>query len=41
MPNIQPEAIFNLVNYMKKKECDIGTLASQINSVSEIKNPKK
>ena len=39
MPNIQPEAIFNLVNYMKKKECDIGTLASQINSVSEIKNP--
>ncbi len=39
MPNIQPEAINNLVNYMKKQECDIGTLASQINSLSEIENP--
>ena len=38
MPNIQPKAITNLVDFMKKKKCDIGTLASKINSNSEIEN---
>ena len=28
MPNIEPRAISNLVNYMKKNQCDIATLAS-------------
>ena len=28
MPNIEPKAISNLVNYMKKNQCDIATLAA-------------
>ena len=36
MPNIQPEAIYNLINYMKRNQCDIGTLASEINSEREL-----
>ena len=29
MPNIDPKAISDLVLYMKKRKCDIGTLASK------------
>ncbi len=36
MPNIAPESISNLVSYMEKEKCDIGTLASELNSESEI-----
>ena len=39
MPNIEPQAISHLVSYMNKNKCDIGTLASEFNSKSEIKNP--
>ena len=39
MPNIQPQAISNLVSYMSKNKCDIGTLASDFNSDTEIKDP--
>ena len=39
MPNIQPKAISNLVAYMQKNKCDIGTLASEFNSESEVDNP--
>ncbi len=39
MPNIQPQAIYNLVSYMQKNKCDIGTLASKFNSKTEIDNP--
>ncbi len=39
MPNIQPKAISDLVSYMEKNKCDIGTLASEFNSNDEIKNP--
>ena len=39
MPNIQPQAISDLVSYMQKKKCDIGTLASEFNSKTEINNP--
>ena len=35
MPNIDPKAITDLVLYMKKGMCDIGTLASQFNSKEE------
>ena len=35
MPNIDPKDITDLVLYMKKGECDIGTLASQFNSKEE------
>ena len=38
MPNIQPQAISNLVSYMSKNKCDIGTLASDFNSKTEISN---
>ena len=38
MPNLQPLAISNLVTYMIKKKCDIGTLASEFNSKSEVEN---
>ena len=38
MPNIEPEAISNLVSYMNKNKCDIGTLASDLNSKQEIDN---
>ena len=36
MPNIDPNAISNLVDYMNKGNCDIGTLASSFNSKEEI-----
>ena len=39
MPNIQPQAISNLVSYMQENKCDIGTLASKFNSKNEINNP--
>ncbi len=35
MPNIDPELISNLVEYMKKNECDIGTYASEFSSEHE------
>ena len=38
MPNIEPQAISNLVSYMGKNKCDIGTLASDFNSKNEIDN---
>jgi 3-deoxy-manno-octulosonate cytidylyltransferase (CMP-KDO synthetase) len=36
MPNIDPKAIIDLVSYMQKEECDIGTLASTFSSESEL-----
>ena len=36
MPNITPTTINNLIDYMKKGECEIGTLASKIISNSEL-----
>jgi len=36
MPNIDPKAILDLVLYMKKGECDIGTLASDFSSKAEL-----
>jgi 3-deoxy-manno-octulosonate cytidylyltransferase (CMP-KDO synthetase) len=36
MPNIDPSAISNLISYMIKSQCDIGTLASSFSSESEI-----
>jgi 3-deoxy-manno-octulosonate cytidylyltransferase (CMP-KDO synthetase) len=39
MPNINPKAISDLVSYMKKNKCDIGTLASDLTSNSELENP--
>ena len=39
MPNIEPKAISDLVSYMNKDKCDIGTLASIFNSKKEIENP--
>jgi len=36
MPNIIPEDINNLIDYMKKGECEIGTLASKFRSDFEI-----
>ena len=36
MPNIEPEAIKNLINYMDLDKCEIGTLASDINSDAEL-----
>ena len=36
MPNIDPKDITNLVSYMSKGKCDIGTLASSFNSEKEI-----
>jgi 3-deoxy-manno-octulosonate cytidylyltransferase (CMP-KDO synthetase) len=38
MPNIKPQAISDLVSYMKKGKCDIGTLASEFNLKEEIEN---
>ena len=38
MPNIKPQSISDLVSYMKKGKCDIGTLASDFSSKEEIKN---
>jgi 3-deoxy-manno-octulosonate cytidylyltransferase (CMP-KDO synthetase) len=39
MPNIPPQAISDLVSYMKQDKCDIGTLASEFSSKNEINNP--
>ena len=39
MPNIKPQAISNLVSYMKEKKCEIGTLASELVSENELRNP--
>ena len=36
MPNIEPQAISNLINYMKEGYCDIGTLASSFSSDDEL-----
>ena len=36
MPNINPQAITDLVSYMNKGLCDIGTLASSFSSESEL-----
>ena len=36
MPNIDPNAITNLVSYMSEGKCDIGTLASTFSSESEL-----
>ena len=38
MPNIHPDTINNLINYMKKGECEIGTLASKFTSSSELED---
>tara|TARA_B100001057_G_scaffold15827_1_gene14983 strand:+ start:126 stop:860 length:735 start_codon:yes stop_codon:yes gene_type:complete len=36
MPNIDPQAISDLINYMQKGNCDIGTLASSFISNDEL-----
>ena len=36
MPNVDPQAISDLINYMKKGNCDIGTLASSFSSDDEL-----
>jgi 3-deoxy-manno-octulosonate cytidylyltransferase (CMP-KDO synthetase) len=36
MPNIDSKAISDLILYMKKGECDIGTLASKFSSEAEL-----
>jgi 3-deoxy-manno-octulosonate cytidylyltransferase (CMP-KDO synthetase) len=36
MPNIDPQAISDLINYMQKGNCDIGTLASPFSSDDEF-----
>ena len=36
MPNIDPKAISDLINYMQKGNCDIGTLASSFSSDDEF-----
>ena len=33
MPNLNPLAIYNLIEHMKKKTCDIGTLASELSNL--------
>ena len=35
MPNIKPQAISDLINYMQQGNCDIGTLASSFSSDNE------
>jgi 3-deoxy-manno-octulosonate cytidylyltransferase (CMP-KDO synthetase) len=39
MPNLNPDAIKDLVNHMKKNVCDIATLASDIDNKQEAKDP--
>jgi 3-deoxy-manno-octulosonate cytidylyltransferase (CMP-KDO synthetase) len=39
MPNLNPNAIKDLVEHMKKNLCDIGTLASHIENKHEEKDP--
>ena len=36
MPNIDPQAITNLISYMNTGKCDIGTLASSFSSRKEL-----
>ena len=36
MPNIEPQAISDLINYMQQGNCDIGTLASSFSSNNEL-----
>ena len=38
MPNIDPQAIIDLISYMNKGKCDIGTLASSFNSEIELED---
>ena len=38
MPNIEPKAISDLINYMQQEKCAIGTLASEFKSISELKD---
>ena len=38
MPNIEPKAISDLINYMQEGKCDIGTLASAFSSDDELTN---
>ena len=38
MPNLNPLAIYNLIEHMKKKTCDIGTLASELGNL-ELNDP--
>ena len=38
MPNLNPQAIIDLAEHMKKKLCDIGTLASRIENNHEEKD---
>ena len=38
MPNIDPQTISDLISYMEKGKCDIGTLASEFISRKEIEN---
>ena len=38
MPNIEPKAIKDLILYMNKGQCDIGTLASAFSSDAELTN---
>ena len=38
MPNIKPEAISDLVEYMDSGKCDIGTLASNLESQEKLNN---
>ena len=39
MPNISSDSILSLINYMKKSNCDIDTLASKLNIKKEEKDP--
>ena len=39
MPNINPNAITALINYMSKNKCDIGTLASDLDPKIDYENP--
>jgi 3-deoxy-manno-octulosonate cytidylyltransferase (CMP-KDO synthetase) len=38
MPNLNPLVIYNLIEHMKKKTCDIGTLASKLSNL-ELNDP--
>ena len=38
MPNIDPQAIIDLISYMNKGKCDIGTFASSFNSEIELED---
>ena len=38
MPNIEPKIIKNLINYMQQGKCEVGTLASELNSKFELED---